>query len=634
MKRILVAVLLLSAGLARAQSTTTSNMRLVLPVPGLTPSPLWAPMLITAMGLVDTHDHTPGKGVRVPVAGLNINADFPLNGFNLTLARSLRVTSQSSALTGPFDLRALYSVNGDLYWNNGSGTAVQLTAGSGLNAASIGGIGGDYVGSGASVYYTSSSKAYSFTSSTGVRGGIEGGPFYVYDPVSSGKYVRLGAPSGLAANYSLTLPTALPASTLPLLISTTGQVSPTAITGQQLSLTLPGSTMPLQVSSGGAFTAAQVTGAQIASKTIAAGNIADGTLTNANQGFGTPSATTDVAIKSYVDSGQTNTAFSGKPTATATVSGDGSTTLTTKGYVDGGFLPISAGMQAGNSNLNLELVGQADTIAAPSSTWGRISNRRSVVSVSGSPAIPDIIDGASGIALPLFGLSGWSNTARGGCTQNAWASTLPPDQFFAAIGSPGAAQSWSSATLKGRVPRIRYTPTGGADGGTYQPVTAWRGNAAGAGGFAWWAEWGLGGTVNVNERVIVGLAAAPSTVGTSPNTKADTVYFGCNTDDNLQICSNDNVGSATCSDLGVNFPCANGAAQNTLFRSAIWAAPNGSTISWAIERLDAGPYTANGTLSSDLPRNTVQLGQEFGLFESASGTSSLDFIGACLFWNP
>lgn len=91
------------------------------------------------------------------------------------------------------------------------------------------------------------------------------GALGLMDPAGTNKTVTLAPPTGLAADYTLTMPTALPASTLPVSVTSAGVM------------------------------------------TIAA-------LTNGGQNFGTPSATTDVAIKSFV------TGTADTPTAGANVS--------------------------------------------------------------------------------------------------------------------------------------------------------------------------------------------------------------------------------------------------------------------------------------------------------------------------
>lgn len=115
----------------------TANMALSLPIVGTTAGPTWASMLNTALTLVDAHDHSSGKGVQITPAGLNINTDLSINSNNINAVRSLRLFANTSAVNGISDIRNVYVLNDNLYYNNASGTAVQITSGSSINAAGI-----------------------------------------------------------------------------------------------------------------------------------------------------------------------------------------------------------------------------------------------------------------------------------------------------------------------------------------------------------------------------------------------------------------------------------------------------------------------------------------------------------------
>lgn len=154
---------------------------------------------------VEEHDHSSGKGVRITPAGLNINAALNYNSNDLYAVRSVRMDSQGAELATATDVRNLYSVNGDLYYNNSAGTAVKITDGSTLNAASISGIGGDYGTGGSSVAWSSSSKFYTFLQASGSYAPMACGAIDIFKNATGSNYVRLdpGTPSG---NHVLTLP--------------------------------------------------------------------------------------------------------------------------------------------------------------------------------------------------------------------------------------------------------------------------------------------------------------------------------------------------------------------------------------------------------------------------------------------
>lgn len=60
---------------------STPNMNLTLPFIGGDFNN-WGSELNGDLSAIDLHDHTTGKGVKVPTAGLNINADLSFNGFS------------------------------------------------------------------------------------------------------------------------------------------------------------------------------------------------------------------------------------------------------------------------------------------------------------------------------------------------------------------------------------------------------------------------------------------------------------------------------------------------------------------------------------------------------------------------
>lgn len=211
-------------------TTTTPNMNLVLPTVTLQPGPTYATNINTAFEDVDAHDHTSGSGVQVPTAGLNINADLTMNEYDLTHARTVRFTDQNSALVDSADIGCIYNVGGNLYWNNASGTAIQITAGSSLNAASIGGIGGDYVTSGASAYYTSAQTTFYFTSSANTPATVSMASCIIAEPTTSPNTITIKSPTSLAASYNVTMPAAVPAATRVVAMSSAGVLS--VATGQ------------------------------------------------------------------------------------------------------------------------------------------------------------------------------------------------------------------------------------------------------------------------------------------------------------------------------------------------------------------------------------------------------------------
>ena len=108
---------------------STPFMNLDLPIVSTTLGPEWASLLNAALEVVDSHDHSSGKGTRIKTAGLDINADLNFNSFRAFGLMSAKLAEQPSTLTGSGNALSLFAFNGNLYWVSGAGSAVQLTAG-------------------------------------------------------------------------------------------------------------------------------------------------------------------------------------------------------------------------------------------------------------------------------------------------------------------------------------------------------------------------------------------------------------------------------------------------------------------------------------------------------------------------
>ena len=182
------------------------NMNFELPVVSGTLGPAWATMLNAAMTVVGSHDHSTGNGVKITPSGLNINTDLPLTSNNLTLVRSVRFSSQSSAIAEVTDLTAVYVLNGNLIYKNDSGDDVQITDGSGLNFASLGTIGGDFGQPGvpAAVTYSDFTKVFSFTQDSGIGAALAGSSVKLSDPSLSAQSITITANSTASA-YTIKL---------------------------------------------------------------------------------------------------------------------------------------------------------------------------------------------------------------------------------------------------------------------------------------------------------------------------------------------------------------------------------------------------------------------------------------------
>jgi microcystin-dependent protein len=211
-------------------TTLTPNMNLPVPGVGTESGPAYATDINNCLTLLDQHDHSPGYGVPVTPAGLNINADLSLNSHNLINSRSLRLQPQGVVLTGAADLGCLYEVGTDLYFNDGIGNNIRITQ-SGAVAGTPGSI--SNLVSPASVSYSSAAKKFTFQSAALTPAYLDSAAITLRNQVASSPGLTLQPPT-LVSDYSITLPT-LPASTLPVSIASDGTMSAAPITLTQLS---------------------------------------------------------------------------------------------------------------------------------------------------------------------------------------------------------------------------------------------------------------------------------------------------------------------------------------------------------------------------------------------------------------
>jgi hypothetical protein len=133
---------------------------------------------------------------------------------------------------------------------------------------------------------------------------------------------------------------------------------------------------------------------------------------------------------------------------------------------------------------------------------------------------------------------------------------------------------------------------------------AWRGNAAGLGGFLFHARWAPNNTVTANQRGFVGFCATATALGNAdPSSLLNLIGVGYNSaDTNLQIMNNDGSGTATKLDTGIS-------ARSATVVVDIWiyAAPNGGNVQVYVTRVDGTAGTKSTTLSTDLPSTTTFL---------------------------
>lgn len=217
----------------------TANMFLVLPTED-GDADLWDLYLNAALNLIDQHDHTPGKGPRIPSGALRIDNDVSWSSggvsYSIVDAKAVDFTPQSAASVTPYSSALFVNASdSNLYFRNSLGANVQITAGSTLNVSIVGGIGGDYASVGALEDYDDATDTYRFrqqvASSVRQYAKVATADIALREYIAAGgavvptNTVTLKSPSGLGATYSITMPTALPGSTQVIQMTAAGALS-------------------------------------------------------------------------------------------------------------------------------------------------------------------------------------------------------------------------------------------------------------------------------------------------------------------------------------------------------------------------------------------------------------------------
>lgn len=207
--------------------TTTPNMNLIQPEVSAAPGPGWATTINGDLSAIDSHNHTPGQGVQITPDGININSDLAFSNNNLTTVRSVNFTAQAATLSLPADLGCIYVSLKDLYYNDEDGNQVRITQ-SGSVTGSTGTITGLPSGTASASY---SAGTFTFQGATNTPATMAVGPLVIGRVVALSKTVTISPNSGQLADFGLTLPAALPGSTLPLTLDTSGNIAAGPATG-------------------------------------------------------------------------------------------------------------------------------------------------------------------------------------------------------------------------------------------------------------------------------------------------------------------------------------------------------------------------------------------------------------------
>lgn len=194
---------------------STPNMNLTLPTVSTTVGPTWATMLNTAFTQVDAHTHVVGAGQGVPIsaAALAIDGDVSWSNHSLLSVGSVQLADQGTTLGA----NRVYNNGGNLYFTDGNGVAIPITASGGV-AGTPGSIAGLASPGGAS---WSAITGFVWTSAALTGAIMDCGPILLRTGTASSNAVTL-TPASATTAYTLTLPNAVPAANSFLTITTGG----------------------------------------------------------------------------------------------------------------------------------------------------------------------------------------------------------------------------------------------------------------------------------------------------------------------------------------------------------------------------------------------------------------------------
>jgi len=201
------------------------NMNLKVPIVGITEGTKWAEYVNVSFEIIDSHDHSQGRGQKITQSGIRFNNTFDWANQG---GENCSFIAFSSREDDP-QIKSLYFKEEDLYVKTGSGGVVRLTLAGSFNSQLLGGIGGDYTNSSALVSFNALTGQYLFESDlAGIYSNIQTGSITVYQQdanVLDFEGVTLQASNTTSTGYTYTFPASLPGSLSVVRVDSTGNWS-------------------------------------------------------------------------------------------------------------------------------------------------------------------------------------------------------------------------------------------------------------------------------------------------------------------------------------------------------------------------------------------------------------------------
>lgn len=199
--------------------TTSPNMLLRVPAVGNDIGPDYAINInFDLLSILDTHDHTSGKGVQITPAAININTSLPFNDNFATELSGLTLLAQSTTPA----LSTIYESGNDLFFVDGIGNNIRITQSGGV-AGSPGSI--TNLVAPASANYVAGSQTFVWQSNINIAANMDAGAYLFRNLSPNSTFaITLQAPAALASNWTLTLP-AIPVAQSFMTLNASGEMA-------------------------------------------------------------------------------------------------------------------------------------------------------------------------------------------------------------------------------------------------------------------------------------------------------------------------------------------------------------------------------------------------------------------------
>ena len=171
------------------------NMSLPVPIVSVDPGPDWANNYNSCLSVLDQHNHSPGSGVLINQSGIGLSStsgsldSLSFNNTNAYNLRSVRFSPQGAPLSLVTDIGCIYEAGVDLYYNDGAGNQIRLTAGGSI-VGTAGSISGLPSGTASASY---AAGTFTWQSATLTAAAMDNGPVTIRQQVASANGVTLNS---------------------------------------------------------------------------------------------------------------------------------------------------------------------------------------------------------------------------------------------------------------------------------------------------------------------------------------------------------------------------------------------------------------------------------------------------------